>query len=128
MKLVTILVLCAVAVGCGYGSHSMTPPTPGTAPTITQLSPMMVTANSGAFNLTVTGTKFAAGAFVDFGANNKMTTMVMSSTQAIASIPNSAIMNSGTVQVTITNPGTAGGIYGGGTSPAPSAAVPFTVQ
>ena len=128
MKLLTILVLCAVAVGCGYGSHSTMPPAAGTTPTITQLSPMMVAANSGAFNLTVTGTKFASGAFVNFGPNNKMTTTVMSSTQAVASIPNSAIMNSGMVQVTITNPGTPGGIYGGGTSPAPSTAVPFTVQ
>lgn len=128
MKLLTILVLCAVAVGCGYGSHSMTPAAPGTTPTISQLSPSSVAANSGAFNLTVSGTRFASGAFVTFGPNNKMTTMVMSSTQAVASIPNSAIMNSGTVQVTITNPGTPGGIYGGGTSPAPSAEVPFMVN
>jgi hypothetical protein len=35
---------------------------------------------------------------------------------------------SGTVPVTVTNPGTPGGIYGGGTSPATSSPMNFTVN
>jgi trimeric autotransporter adhesin len=127
MKLLTIFVLCAFAVGCGYGSHSVTPPAPGTTPVINQLSPSSVKANSGDFNLMVTGSQFASGAFVTFNSA-KMATTWNSSGQVTAAIPNSAIMNSGTINVTVTNPATGGGLYGGGTAAATSTAVPFTIN
>jgi hypothetical protein len=127
MKLLTILILCALAVGCGYGSHSQMPPSAGSAPVISQLMPATATAGGADFNLTVAGTKIATGAFVTFNGA-KMATTVTNSTQVVASIPSSAIMSSGTVQVFVTNPGTPGGIYGGGTSPAPSNQLPFTIQ
>jgi hypothetical protein len=39
-----------------------------------------------------------------------------------------AIMNSGTVPVTVTNPAIPGGIYGGGTAAATSAPMNFTIN
>lgn len=127
MKLLMVLTLCALAVGCGYGSHSQMPQSAGTTPTISQLAPNSATAGGPAFNLMVTGAQFNSGAFVTFNST-KMTTMWTSSTQLTAAIPQSAIMNSGTVQVTVTNPGTPGGLYGGGTAPATSTAVNFTIN
>jgi hypothetical protein len=127
MKLLTIFVLSVFAIGCGYGSHSMTPPAPGTAPVINTLQPPSVTANSGDFKLTVNGLQFASGAFITFN-NAKMSTTVTNSTQVFATIPNSAIMTTGKVNVTVTNPAVGGGIYGGGTAAATSTAVQFTID
>ena len=45
-----------------------------------------------------------------------------------ATIPAASIMNSGDVPVTVTNPGVSGGVYGGGTLPATSAPMTFTVN
>ena len=46
----------------------------------------------------------------------------------MASIPASAIETANTIQVTVTNPGTPGGQYGGGTQSETSAAMDFTVN
>jgi hypothetical protein len=43
-------------------------------------------------------------------------------------VPATAVAAAGTVHVTVTNPGTAGGIYGGGTQPETSVAMDFTVN
>ena len=127
MKLITILILCAVAVGCGYGSHSTMPPAPGTMPVIASLAPNNATAGGAAFMLTVTGSSFNSNAVVNF-ANQAMTTSWTSSSMLTANIPASAIATSGTVQVTVTNPGKSGGIYGGGTKAATSSPVSFTIN
>jgi hypothetical protein len=127
MKLITILMLSAIAVGCGYGSHTTTPPSPGTAPTISSLAPASATAGGAAFMLTVNGSSFTSGAVVSF-ANQKMTTAWVNSGVVTASIPQSSIMTAGTVPVTVTNPAVSGGIYGGGTQAATSAPVNFTIN
>lgn len=127
MKLLLTLVLCAIAVGCGYGSHSQMAQTPGTAPTISQLSPNSATAGGAAFNLMVTGSQFSSGAFVTFNGT-KMTTTWTNATLVTAAIPQAAIASAGTVQVTVTNPASGGGIYGGGTAAATSTAVNFTIN
>jgi len=128
MKLALVLLFAIALVGCGgYGSKSNTPPMAGTVPTIANLSPPSVVANSGQFSLVVTGTKFNSNAVVNFNGA-PMTTAFASSTSVTATIPNSAIANSGNVPVTVTNPGTIGGIYGGGTSPATSVAMPFMIN
>jgi hypothetical protein len=57
-----------------------------------------------------------------------MSTQWVSASKVEASIPASAVTTSGKVQVTVTNPGTPGGIYGGGTSPATSDPVEFTIN
>lgn len=122
MKLVTLLVVCTLAVGCGYGSHSMA--TAGTAPTIASFNPASATAGDPAFPLQVMGTNFASGAVVTFNGANMNTTRT-SSTAVTAMIPQAAVATAGTVNVTVTNPAT-GGIYG--TRAAISQAAPFTIN
>ena len=127
MKLSMVLLLAIALVGCGgYGSKSNTPQ-PGAVPTIVNLNPTNVAANSGQFALVVTGTKFNSNAVVNFNGA-AMTTTFGGATMLTATIPNTAIANSGNVPVTVTNPGTPGGIYGGGTSPATSTAMTFMIN
>jgi len=121
-----VLVLFAVGSGCGY-SKKTTPPTPGTMPAISQLSPSSTTAGSAQFTMEVDGSNFSSNATVSFGAA-QVTTQFSSAGKLEATIPSTAVMNSGTVHVTVTNPGTPGGAYGGGTQPATSAPVDFTVN
>lgn len=126
MKLLMVLSLAAITAGCGY-SKSTTPPTPGTAPVISQLNPSSTAAMGPAFQLEVDGTSFAGQAVVKFNGAAQTTTRV-SATKLTAMIPASAITTAGTVPVTVTNPGTPGGVYGGGTSPATSAPMNFTIN
>jgi len=126
MKLLMVLLLATVAVGCGY-SKSTTPPSPGTTPNITQLNPSSTAAMGPAFTLEVDGTSFAGAAVVKFNGAAQTTTRV-SATKLTAQIPASAITTAGTVPVTVTNPGTPGGPYGGGTSPATSTPMDFTIN
>jgi hypothetical protein len=127
MKLTLTLLLAAMAVGCGYSSKSTTPATPGTAPVITQLTPPNMNAGAQAFPLEIDGTKFNSNATVNFGTTIIHPTFI-DSTQLNATVPAAAVATAGVVHVTVTNPGKAGGIYGGGTQPATSAAVDFTVN
>ena len=128
MKLfsMTLLVgLVSFSLACGY-SKRVTPPAPGTTPTIAQLNPPSATANNSV-QLEVDGTSFAANAVINFNGT-KMATTFVSATKLQTTIPATAIMNAGAVPVTVTNPGTPGGIYGGGTSPETSAPMNFTVN
>jgi len=96
-------------------------------PTITQLNPTGVVAGSQSFQLEVAGTSFAANAVINFGGTAETTTSP-SAGKLHANIPSTAIMTAGTVPVTVTNPATPGGIYGGGTTAVTSTAMNFTVQ
>jgi hypothetical protein len=96
-------------------------------PTIAQLVPGNVIAGSSQFTLEVDGTNFGSKAVVNFN-NAAMTTSIVSSTKVTATIPASAIATSGTVPVTVTNPGTPGGLYGGGTAAATSAPMDFQIN
>jgi hypothetical protein len=128
MKLVstTLLVgLISFSLACGY-SKKVTPPAPGTTPTIAQLNPPSGTANNSV-QLEVDGTQFAGKAVINFNGTAMATTFV-SATKLQATVPATAVMNAGAVPVTVTNPGTPGGIYGGGTSPETSAPMNFTVN
>src|SRR5215467_4217422 len=127
MRLAIVVLLCALASGCGYGSKSTTPPQPASTPAITTLNPAGVVANSGAFQLDVIGTSFAANASINFNGV-KQTTTLAASGKLSAQIANSAIANAGPVPVTVTNPGVQGGPYGGGTTPVTSQAMTFNVQ
>ena len=129
MKTVQIIFLAwllAIGSGCGYSKPATTPPQAGTTPTITQLIPN--NANAGtAFILTVNGSDFASNAAVNFNAAAQTTTFV-SASQLTVAVPASADMTSGAVPVTVTNPGTPGGIYGGGTLAVTSAPINFTIN
>jgi hypothetical protein len=130
MKIMETLILAAVlaaGLGCGYSKKTM-PAVAGTVPTITQLSPASATAGGATFPLEVDGANFAVAAVINFSGVAQTTTWV-SATKLEAMIPASAIMNSGTVPVTVTNPGTPpSGIYGGGTLPETSAPMNFTIN
>lgn len=127
MKLLIVTLLVTISLGCGYSSRSTTPPTPGTRPAISQLNPPSTAAGSSQFTLQVTGANFNSNATVSFNGAN-MSTQSVNSTEVIATIPATAVASSGTVPVTVTNPGTPGGIYGGGTQAATSAATNFTIN
>jgi trimeric autotransporter adhesin len=124
---VILAALLAIGLGCGYSSKSNMPATPGTMPAITQLDPASQTAGDAAFQLEIDGTNFAASATVSFnGAPMNVTTRTGSS-KVMVMVPATAIMNAGTVPVTVTNPGTPGGPYGGGTT-SETATANFTIN
>ena len=127
MKLLFTLLLCTITLACGYGSKSTTPPTPASTPTLTQLNPSNVIAGSGAFQLEVIGTNFSNNAVINFGGVAQ-TTVLEAAGKLAAQIPNSAITTAGPVAVTVTNPGTPGGIYGGGTTAVTSQPMTFTIN
>ena len=130
MKLCAILLLSALAVGCGY-SKTTTPIQPGTMPVITGLVPNNAnnsTSGGGvAFTLEVDGSKLNSDAVINFNGAPQTTTFV-SSSKITAMIASSAIATAGTVPVTVTNPGKPGGLYGGGTQPSTSTAMNFTIN
>jgi hypothetical protein len=128
MKTIVAVLAVIVAIGCGYdSSHRITPAQPGVIPVIAQLSPPNTTAGGPAFTLTVNGSSFAGGAIVNWNGTQPATTFV-SSKQLTAAIPASAIASAGTATVTVTNPGTPVGPYGGGTQSETSNSITFTIQ
>jgi hypothetical protein len=127
MKLLMVILLAAAGVGCGYSKPATMPVQPGTKPTIAQLTPPSTAAGSSQFTLTVQGTNFGSTAVVNFNGA-AMATTFDSVTEVKATIPASAVSSAATVPVTVTNPGTPGGLYGGGTAPATSAAMNFTIS
>jgi len=124
---VILAALLAIGLGCGYSKKSTTPPAAGTMPTITQLNPSSIAAGSAAFQLEIDGTSFAGNASVSFNGVT-MTPTSASAVKIEVMIPATSIMSAGSVPVTVTNPGTPGGPYGGGTSPATSAPMNFTIN
>ena len=127
MKLIPVLLLAIVGFGCGYGSKKVTPPQPGTTPTISRLTPNNVNAGSAAFMLTVDGANFASNATINWNGTAQATTFV-SGSQLTTIVSADAVATADTVPVTVTNPAVAGGIYGGGTSAATSSSMTFTVN
>jgi len=127
MKLFVVVLLAAIGVGCGYSKPANMPAAPGTTPTIAQLTPPSTAAGSSAFTLEVDGSNFGSSATVNFNGA-AMSTTWSSASKVTASIPASAVASSGTVPVTVTNPGTPGGQYGGGTLPETSTAVNFRIN
>ena len=122
-----VTTLTLFALGCGYGSKTVTPPQPGTKPTIASLAPASANHGDPAFILTVNGSSFASNASIEWNGTAQTTTFVTGN-QLTATIPASAIAAAGAVPITVTNPGVSGGIYGGGTSAATSASMDFTVN
>ena len=129
MKIISVLWLTVLCVGCGgYGSSTkVTPPQPGAVPAIAQLAPNTVTAGAPGFTLTVNGSNFAGNSVVNWGSATPSTTFVTGK-QLMTAIPASMITTAGTVSVTVTNPGTPGGQYGGGTMAETSNTMTFTIK
>lgn len=94
--------------GTGGGTASSNFSVTNAVPIITSLSPSSTVANSGAFTLTINGSGFMATSSVSFGSNT-LTPASVTGTAITVTVPNSDIQNSGTVAVTVTNPGAGGG-------------------
>jgi hypothetical protein len=127
-KTISLITLLAVGIGCGYGKHATTPPSMGTTPNVSALVPN--SANHGmtqSFTLTVNGTNFNGNAAINWNGAAQATTFV-SSNQLTTQVPPASVATAGTVMVSVTNPGTPGGIYGGGTSPETSNSMTFTIN
>jgi hypothetical protein len=119
--------LLAVGLACGYSAKSTTPAVAGTMPNISALAPESMTAGSASFVLTVNGTNFNSNAAINWNGTAQTTSHV-SANQLTATIPSASVATAGTVTVTVTNPGTPGGLYGGGTSAETSNSVTFTIN
>jgi len=128
MKTVSIILLTtltAVAPGCGYGSNYMG--AGGAMPAITKLNPASVNSGGPAFTLTIVGSNFLNEAVVNWNAVPQSTnTTYVSASRLTVAIPASMIMNSGKVEVSVTNPGIAGQGYAGGGTP-PQTSMPMTL-
>jgi hypothetical protein len=133
MKTVNTLLLgtlIAITLACGYSAKT-TPPTAGSVPAIAQLSPNSTTAGGAAFTLIVNGSNFGTKSVVNWnGTAQSANTTFVTGSQLMVAIPTSMIATSGTVQVTVTNPGTPGtGMYGsGGTLAETSSPMSFTIN
>ncbi len=127
MKTVSMLLLLALCLSCGYGSKKTTPPSPGTTPAISALIPDNTNAGSAGFVLTINGNSFATDAKVNWNGTAQTTTM-MASGQLTINVTSAMIATPGMISVTVTNPGMAGGIYGGGVAAATSTPMTFTVN
>jgi IPT/TIG domain len=128
VKTVILAGLLAVGLACGYSKPTTTTlPAAGTMPNISALAPSSMAAGSPSFVLTVNGTNFNSNAAVNWNGAAQNTSRV-SANQLTATIPAASITTAGTVTVTVTNPGTSGGIYGGGTSAESSNSMTFTIN
>ena len=76
------------------------------APSISALNPTSIPAGSSSFTLTVTGSRFVSASTVNFAGSAMVTTFV-SNSQLTAQIPAGAVLNPGTVPVTVSNTPTA---------------------
>jgi hypothetical protein len=126
-KTVFLALLLATGLACGYSSKSSTPATAGAMPTIASLSPSSAPAGSTGVVLTVNGSSFNPNATVNW-KNAVLTTTHVSSNQLTATIPDADVATAGTAAVTVTNPGTPGGPYGGGTQAETSNSMTFTIM
>lgn len=126
-KTILLAALLATGLACGYSAKKTTPASPGTMPNIAALSPSSTAAGSMGVVLTVNGTNFNSNGTINWNGTALATTHV-SANQLMTTIPNADVATSGTAMVTVTNPGTPGGIYGGGTQAETSNSMTFTIN
>ncbi len=82
-------------------------PPPAPPPMITTIVPNSAVAGGATFTLTINGANFLAASTVNFNGAPLVTTFV-SATQLTAPVPASAIVSTGTVVVSVTNPAPGG--------------------
>jgi len=117
--LALILMFLHFLVGCGGGgsgsSGGGTPPPPpppsNPAPAIVSLSPNSASVGGNAFTVTITGYNFMSSSAVLWNGSARTTTYT-SSTQVQAQITAADIANSGSAQLSVTNPAPGGGNSG----------------
>jgi len=128
MKTALLAALLAAGLACGYSSKATTPPVAGAMPAVSALSPNSTTAGSTGVVLTVNGSNFNGNATINWKGTALSNATRVSANQMMVTIPDSDVAAAGTASVTVTNPGTPGGIYGGGTSAETSNAMTFTIN
>jgi hypothetical protein len=126
-KTLSLTLLLGLGVACGYSSKMTTPAVAGTMPNITTLSPNSVKAGTMGNSMMVMGANFANNATVNWNGT-ALTATFTNSGLMTATIPDADVATAGMATVTVTNPGTQGGIYGGGTMAATSNSITFTVN
>jgi hypothetical protein len=126
-KTFLLAALLALGAACGYSSKASTPASAGATPSIDALVPDNANAGSTSVILTVNGSSFNSNATIDWNGA-ALTTSHVSTNQLTATVPDSDLASSGTAIVTVTNPGTAGGIYGGGTMAETSNSMTFAIN
>jgi hypothetical protein len=127
-KTVLLAALLATGLACGYSSKASTPPVAGTMPNISALAPPNTAAGSTGVILTVNGTNFNSNATINWKGTALTGATRVSANQLMVTIPDADVASAGTAAVTVTNPGTPGGIYGGGTSAETSNSMTFTIN
>ena len=130
MRTILSLFLTLVAFGCGYSSPKQTTQ-PGIVPVVAALMPATQLHGGSDFTLTVTGSNFNGNAVVNWNAAPQSNTKQPMANTLTVVIPATAIATAGTVQVSVTNPGssTSGGPYGGGNAASETSNnVTFTIK
>jgi len=125
--MIVLTTLLAAGLACGYSKKATTPAAPGTMPNISALVPNSAASGSKNNTLTINGTHFNGNASVNWNGT-ALTTQPISANQVMAAIPDGDVASPGTAAVTVTNPGTPGGIYGGGTAAETSNSMTFTIN
>jgi hypothetical protein len=128
VSIILLMTLAEVVLACGYGSNYLG--AGGAMPAITRLNPASATAGGPAFTLTIVGSDFAPQAVVNWnGLPQSTNTTYVSASRLTMAVPASMILNSGSAQVSVTNPGIAGpGYASGGTAPQTSMPMNFTID
>jgi hypothetical protein len=125
-KTIFLATLLAVGLACGYSSHGTTPPGAGTTPNIVSLSPNSTIAGTTKVMLTVMGTNFNSNATINWNGTALATSR--NGANLTTTIPDADTASKGSATVNVTNPGTSGGAYGGGTLPETSNSMTFTIN
>ena len=132
MKTVTVLLLAILCFGCGgYSAPKTPPPQAGVVPAIAAIIPNAANHGDPGFTLTVNGSTFNTNAVVNWNGVAQTNTTHLAMNQLTVAVPASAIATAGTVEVSVTNPGssTPGGPYGGtSTKSETSASMTFTIN
>jgi hypothetical protein len=128
IKTTFLAALLAAGLACGYSSKKTMPAVAGTTPNISELAPNSANVGSPAFVLTVNGANFNSNAVINWNGTAQATTIVSPGTQLMTTIPSANIATAGMASVTVINPGTAGGQYGGGTMAETSNSMTFTIN
>ena len=132
MRTTLLLFLTLTAWGCGSYSKQQQMTQPGIVPVVAAIMPPSQFHGGSQFTLMVMGSSFNANAVVNWNAVAQSNTTHPTANMLSVTIPAADIANPGTVQISVTNPGssTPGGPYGGGsnTPSETSGSVTFTIN
>jgi hypothetical protein len=104
MRLISLLLLFSLTVGCGSGTHlAGTDPRPGfgvTFPSITALTPSSSPVNSAPFTMTIEGINFGTDALALWNGAPQQTTLI-NSTEILVRVTDTDLMFAGLTHVLV---------------------------